>query len=94
MFVYCMMMLGTGFTGVEKVVAYLGLRHFSMATFLRYARYITKTAVDHASGIMDKCRKVIRERKEEIEIDTTDVAVSFDGSWHQGDIEVILESVL
>ena len=74
MLVYCMMLMGIGYSGVERVLVILGLKHFSFATFLRYAIYITECSVDLTSGIMEKCLNIIFQRGEKSESGIADTA--------------------
>ena len=81
--VWCFMLLGTGWDGVEKVITALNLRHFTHPTYVRYAKYITKCAIEKTKRMLGESREAVRNYfgKEPGEVVSTDV--TFDGSWHR-----------
>lgn len=54
MFVYGLMLLGVGFYRVSKLTS-LSMKSISIAMYLRYSKYVTETAVEHAKHCLMKC---------------------------------------
>ena len=81
--IWCCLLLGLGFDGVERIISFLNLRHFAHRTYLRYIRYITKCTVEKTEDILEKSREATRKfyGKKTGELVETDV--TFDGSWHR-----------
>lgn len=87
MLVFCMMMLGVGYDGVSKILAYLSLKHFTEQTYIRTAKYLTKKATIHTDNILEKSRSVVYEhysnKEGGLDNGMANVDVTFDGSWHK-----------
>lgn len=84
--VYCMMLLGVGYAGADKLISFLSLQHFTQNTFIRYAKHITKNALIHTSSILEKSRVVVYQhyaKKQEIIDGKVNVSATYDGSWHK-----------
>ncbi|XP_063851326.1 uncharacterized protein LOC135094837 [Scylla paramamosain] len=86
--VYCMMMLGVGYAGVDKLISFFSLHHFTRPTYIRYARFITDTATDLAKSVLEKSRHAVCDHyasKQDVEqVDgMPQVSTTFDGSWHK-----------
>ena len=86
--VYCMMLLGVGYVGANKLVSFFSLKHFTKTTYIRYAKYIKENAVKHTRNVLERSRRAVREHyanKEDVEIvdDKLQANVTFDGSWHK-----------
>lgn len=82
-----MMMLGVGYVGVDKLISFFSLKHFIRPTYICYAKYITKTAIDLAKSVQEKSRRAVCDHyasKQDVEqVDEKfQVSTTFDGSWH------------
>ena len=67
LFVYCIKLLGAGYSGANSLLSYLSLKHFEYRTYIRYAKYIVKHVVEHARCVMDKCRAAVCAEKQDLE---------------------------
>lgn len=87
MLIYSLMLIGSGYDGANKIISFLGLKHFTENTFIRYAKHITINAVNHAKNVLEKTRTAVFHHyasKEDALVDgNVDVDVTFDGSWHK-----------
>ncbi|XP_076063006.1 uncharacterized protein LOC143038034 [Oratosquilla oratoria] len=86
--VYCMMLVGVGYIGANKLISFFSLKHFTRQTYIRYARYITETATDLAKSVMEKSRRAVCDHyasKQDVEKfeGKFQISTTFDGTWHK-----------
>ncbi|XP_076036581.1 uncharacterized protein LOC143022318 [Oratosquilla oratoria] len=86
--VYCMMLVGVGYIGANKLISFFSLKHFTRHTYIRYARYITETATDLAKSVMEKSRRAVCDHyasKQDVEKfeGKFQISTTFDGTWHK-----------
>ena len=81
--VWCFLLLGIGYDGVEKVISALNLRHFTHPTYVRYAKYITKCAVEKTERMLGESREAVRKYFDKKPGEVVETDVTFDGSWHR-----------
>ena len=85
--IYCMMLLGVGYRGVDRLISYMNLKHFKCKTYIRYAKYITNCAIIHTGNVLNKSRAAVWRHyaeKQGVLVDgMVQVDVTYDGSWHR-----------
>lgn len=59
MLVYFMMLMGYGYSGVEKLCGLLSIPHFSKTTYVCYSKKVLEKAKENVNAVLERSRKAV-----------------------------------